>query len=90
MVQVLAGIRAASTRAGSQALTQATTGKTGSFISNFMQMCFVYDPVTSRYSMNVLAVVRAGGVVTVAAMMGVWLGLWWRARRRQAEGVREG
>ncbi|MGL4549963.1 MAG: SCO family protein, partial [Gemmataceae bacterium] len=68
----------------SQALTQATTGKTGSFISNFMQMCFVYDPVTSRYSLNVLTAVRAGGVITIATLLGVWLGLWWRSRRRPA------
>lgn len=65
----------------SQALTQATTGKTGSFLSNFMQMCFVYDPVTSKYSLNVLTAVRVGGVITVAVLLGVWLGLWWRARR---------
>ncbi len=68
----------------SQALTQATTGKSGSFISNFMQMCFVYDPVTSRYSLNILTAVRIGGVITIATMLGVWLGLWWRARRRPA------
>lgn len=68
----------------SQALTQATTGKTGSFISNFMQMCFIYDPVTSRSSLNILTAIRIGGVVTIAVMLGVWLGLWWRARGRPA------
>ncbi|NBO92428.1 MAG: SCO family protein [Planctomycetia bacterium] len=68
----------------SQALTQATTGKTGSFISNFMQMCFVYDPVTSRYSINVMIAVRIGAIITIVTMLGLWLGFWWRARREPA------
>jgi protein SCO1/2 len=65
----------------SQALNEAWSGKSGSFIQNFLQMCFIYDPVQGKYSLNVLYAVRAGGVLTIAVLGGIWIGLWWRSRR---------
>jgi protein SCO1/2 len=65
----------------SQALTQATTGKTGSFLNNFLQMCFIYDPVTSRYSLNILFAIRVGGGVVIALLLLMWLYMGWRAWR---------
>jgi len=68
----------------SQALNEALTGKSGSFIQNFLLMCFIYDPVQGKNSMTVLTIVRIGGIITIAALGGIWLGMWWRARRPAA------
>ena len=65
----------------SQSLTEAATGKSGSFIQNFLQMCFIYDPVQGKNSMTVLTIIRVGGIVTIAVLVGIWLGVWWRASR---------
>jgi protein SCO1/2 len=65
----------------SQALNEALTGKSGSFIQNFLMMCFIYDPVQGKNSMTVLTIIRIGGILTIAVFAGIWLGVWWRASR---------
>ncbi|MFQ3650594.1 MAG: SCO family protein [Gemmataceae bacterium] len=65
----------------SQALNEALTGKSGSFIQNFLLMCYIYDPVQGKNSMLVLTIVKIGGILTIATLAGIWLGMWWRATR---------
>jgi len=50
------------------ALVESGQGRIGSAIDELMLFCYHYDPETGRYGATVMNLVRAGGVVTVAAM----------------------
>ncbi len=65
------------------ALVEASEGRVGSPMDRILLMCFNYNPVEGRYSMTVLNVVRIGGAVTVALLLGFWL-VTWRIGKRQA------
>jgi protein SCO1 len=55
------------------ALVESSEGKIGSVIDHVLLMCFHYDPSTGKYSATVMAIVRAGGMLTIAALVGFWL-----------------
>jgi protein SCO1/2 len=63
------------------ALVEAGQGKIGSAVDQLLLLCFRYDPSTGRYSNLVLGSIRAGGVVTVAAVVAFVLIMWRRERR---------
>jgi protein SCO1/2 len=63
------------------ALVEASEGKVGSPMDRILLMCFNYNPVTARYSMTVLTVVRIAGAATVAMLVGFWVVSWRRGRR---------
>jgi protein SCO1/2 len=50
------------------ALVESGQGHIGSAIDELLLFCYHYDPETGRYGATVMNLVRAGGVVTVAAM----------------------
>jgi protein SCO1/2 len=62
------------------AIVEASANHIGTFVDQLLLFCFHYDPSTGRYSRIALDVVRAGGVLTLAAMAGV-IG-WWLRRDR--------
>lgn len=64
------------------ALVEAGAGTIGSPIDQLLLLCFRYDPSTSRYSSLVLNSVRAGGVVTIAGLVGFVVLMRRRERRR--------
>ena len=75
------------------AITEASEGQVGNVMDRVLLMCFNYNPVTGKYSLAILNVVRAGGVLTVLLLAGYWLLLWlraWRAARREPAGVGKG
>jgi protein SCO1/2 len=63
------------------AITEASEGQVGNLMDRVLLMCFNYNPVTGKYSMTILNVVRGSAVVTVALLAGFWLLMWRRARR---------
>jgi protein SCO1/2 len=63
------------------ALVDSSEGKVGSVIDHVLLMCFHYDPATGKYSAAVLTMVRAGGVLTMLALLGFWLVAARRGRR---------
>lgn len=69
------------------ALVEAGEGKIGSRIDQLLLLCFRYDPSTGRYSSLVLNAVRAGGVITVAGLVGFVLLMRRRERRRAHAGA---
>jgi len=58
------------------ALVDASSGRIGSPVDRLLLLCSHYDPVTGRYSMAAMALVRTV-CLTVLAALGIWL---WRAR----------
>jgi protein SCO1/2 len=62
------------------AIVEASANQIGTVVDQLLLFCFHYDPATGRYSRLALDVVRAGGVLTIAAMAGM-IG-WWLRRER--------
>ncbi|MBY0228549.1 MAG: SCO family protein [Gemmataceae bacterium] len=61
------------------ALIESSEGRVGSPMDRVLLMCFNYDPVTGAYSVAVLRLVQAGGLLTLAALAL----FWWRATRNR-------
>lgn len=49
-------------------LVEAADGTIGSAVDEVLLFCLKYDPATGRYSVAILNIVRAGGVLTVLAI----------------------
>lgn len=49
-------------------LVEASTGKIGSLVDEILLYCFHYDPLTGKYGLAIMRVIRAGGVATVAGI----------------------
>ena len=62
------------------ALVESGEGKIGSAIDQLLLYCYHYDPAAGQYGVVVMNLVRLGGVVTVAMIVGFIL-LMWRSDR---------
>jgi protein SCO1 len=51
-------------------IVEASGGTIGTAVDQFLLLCFHYDPAVGKYSRNALALVRAGGVTTLAILGG--------------------
>lgn len=63
-------------------LVEASEGKIGSPVDQFLLRCYDYDPVTGQYTLAIMTIVRVVGVVSVA-LLGLVV-LWLRRRERRA------
>jgi protein SCO1/2 len=54
-------------------LIEAADNKIGSPVDQLLLYCFHYDPATGKYGAVVMNMMRAGGVVTLVAMLAVFL-----------------
>ncbi|MFW6175403.1 MAG: SCO family protein [Acidobacteriota bacterium] len=68
------------------ALVEAGDGAVGSAVDQVLLYCLRYDPSTGRYSLAILNLVRAGGVLTVLAMVAFMLAGRRRKNLRPAAG----
>jgi protein SCO1/2 len=66
------------------ALVESGDGKIGSAIDQLLLYCYHYDPAAGQYGVVVLNLVRLGGVVTVAMIVGFILLMWRSERSRWA------
>jgi protein SCO1 len=64
-------------------LVEASANKLGTIIDQALLFCYHYDPVTGRYSLLVLKVVRLAGLATAAALGGFMLVMFRRDRQRR-------
>lgn len=67
-------------------LVEAADGKIGTAVDEVLLFCLRYDPATGRYSVAILNLVRAGGVLTVLAIAAFML----VSRRRNHVALGEG
>lgn len=65
-------------------LVEASQNKIGSPVDQLLLYCYHYDPATGRYGAVVMNMIRAGGVVTLLAMVALFFGM----RRRNAMQMR--
>jgi protein SCO1/2 len=63
------------------ALVEASAGRIGSPIDQVLLYCYHYDPATGRYGLLVMRLVRAGGLLTVAALAALIVVMRRRERR---------
>jgi protein SCO1/2 len=59
-------------------LVEASANKIGSPTDQVLLYCFHYDPATGKYSASILNFVRAGGALTLLALVGM---VWFLCRR---------
>ncbi len=52
------------------AIVEASEGKVGSPVDQFLLLCFHYDPATGKYSRDAMMFARAGGLTTMVALGG--------------------
>ena len=65
------------------ALIEAAEGRIGTPIERALMYCYSFDGSTGKYSMQIMRLVRAGGVLTVV-LIGLGIGLAIRRERRNA------
>ena len=68
------------------ALVESGKGAIGSKIDELLLYCFHYDPESGRYGVVVMNLIRLGGVITVAVVVGFILLMRRRETRTPAEG----
>lgn len=49
-------------------LVEASKGKIGGLVDRILLFCFHYDPVTGKYSLMIMRLVRSAGVLTILGM----------------------
>ncbi|HEV7797626.1 MAG TPA: SCO family protein [Pyrinomonadaceae bacterium] len=68
-------------------LIEAADNRIGSPVDQLLLYCYHYDPATGKYGARVMNVMRVGGVVTLLAMVGMFLLL--RRRGQPRVGLRQ-
>jgi len=69
-------------------LVEASEGKVGSLMDQFLLTCLHYDPALGTYSATAMGIMRLGGALTVLILIVVIGGFLWRDyRRRIANGT---
>jgi protein SCO1/2 len=68
------------------ALVESGQGHIGSVIDELLLYCYHYDPASGRYGVIVMNLIRAGGVLTVAFILGIMLLVKRRDPRAPVEG----
>lgn len=67
------------------ALVESGEGRVGSLVEELLLYCFQYDPTTGQYGLVVMNLVRLGGLVTVALVLGFILVMRRRDSRAAVE-----
>jgi protein SCO1/2 len=63
-------------------LIEASGGRIGTPVDQVLLYCYHYDPHSGKYSMVVMNVLRLGGALTVALIVGFIVTMWSRDRRK--------
>ena len=66
------------------ALVEAAQHRIGSVVDELLLYCYRYDPATGKYGAEIMTALRAGGVLTVAALVGFVVAM----RRREVRAAR--
>jgi protein SCO1/2 len=68
------------------ALVESGEGHIGSAVDELLLYCFHYDPLSGRYGVVIMNLLRAGGVVTVGCILAFMLVTRRRTPHMPAEG----
>ncbi len=69
-------------------LVEASNNKIGTVADQVKLLCFRYDPMTGKYGMVILNLIRLGGGLTLAAL-GTFIAVMLRRERRNAHGIHQ-
>ena len=69
------------------AIAESSGGRIGSLVEELLLYCYQYDPTTGQYGAVVMNLVRLGGVVTLALVVGFVVLMRRREMRQPAESV---
>ncbi|RIK82535.1 MAG: SCO family protein [Planctomycetota bacterium] len=64
-------------------LVEASAGRIGTAVDELLLYCFHYDPLTGRYGLAIIRIIRAAGALTVASIIG-YIGVSVRRERKAA------
>jgi protein SCO1/2 len=64
------------------ALVEASKGKIGGLVDRILLFCFHYDPVTGKYSLMIMRLVRIAGVLTILGMAAAIILMTRRERKK--------
>jgi protein SCO1/2 len=64
------------------AVVEAAGGRVGTSFDRLLLTCYRYDAATRKYEPYALGIMRAGGLLVLAALTGLIGGLVWRERRK--------
>ncbi len=67
-------------------LVEASEGKIGTFTDHALLYCYQYDPMTGKYGVVVMNVLRAAGGLTVL-LLGIFMGLMFLRDRKRGHGI---
>jgi protein SCO1 len=70
-------------------LVEASEGKIGTLTDHALLYCYQYDPMTGKYGVVVMNVLRAAGGLTVLAL-GIFMTLMFLRERKRTSGVPQG
>jgi len=68
------------------ALVESSEGHIGNAVDEVLLYCFHYDPLSGRYGVVIMNLIRAGGLLTVAFILGIMFVTRRREPRAPAEG----
>ena len=68
------------------ALVEAGQGKVGTMVDQILLYCFHYDVTAGKYSLTVLNIMRAAGVLTVSGILIFWLAMYRENSKRGKQG----
>lgn len=66
------------------ALVEASDGKIGTLVDQFVLLCYAYDPSTGQYGFYIIGALRVGAVLTLLALFTFWIHHWATTRNRPA------
>jgi protein SCO1/2 len=73
-----------STRDVRLGLVEASAGKIGSAVDELLLYCFHYDPLTGRYGLAIMRIIRAASIATVA-MLASFIGVSLHREKKQKQ-----
>ena len=68
------------------ALVEASRGNVGNVVDQVLLYCFHYDAATGKYSLAVMTIMRAGGILTVLGLLTFWYASYRGNNKRGKQG----
>jgi protein SCO1/2 len=62
-------------------LVEASEQKIGTPVDQLLLYCYHYDPLTGKYGLVIMTIVRIGGALTMLGLLAFWGSMWWQSRR---------
>lgn len=63
------------------ALVEASEGKIGSLVDQFLLLCYHYDPQTGRYGLVIARLIQGSGILTATCLGGFLIAMYRKERR---------